>query len=183
MIISPAFAAETASAAHHGSLFQDPTFWVGLAFCLTVALLVKLAGKSISAALQARADTIARKLNDASQLRTDAQKMLDDYREKHQNTEQEIESALKRARADAEHLKKNIQADFDAKLKNKESAAEMRLKRATDEASEEIRDSAVSLSLKTAEKILREKLSDEAGKAFLNNAIDTLPQALSKKDL
>ena len=171
MIISPAFAAETASAAHHGSLFQDPTFWVGLAFCLTVALLVKLAGKSISAALQARADTIARKLNDASQLRTDAQKMLDDYREKHQNTEQEIESALKRARADAEHLKKNIQADFDAKLKNK------------DEASEEIRDSAVSLSLKTAEKILREKLSGEAGKAFLNHAIDTLPQALSKKDL
>ncbi len=66
MIISPAFAAETASAAHHGSLFQDPTFWVGLAFCLTVALLVKLAGKSISAALLARADTNARQLNDAS---------------------------------------------------------------------------------------------------------------------
>lgn len=182
MIISPAFAAETA-ATHHGSVFQDPTFWVGLAFCITVALLVKLAGKSVSAALQARADKIASKLNDASQLRTDAQKMLDDYREKHQNTEQEIESALKRARADAEQLKKNIRADFDAKLKNKESAAETRLKRATDEASAEIRDSAVALSLKTAEKILREKLNGDAGKAFLNHAIDTLPQVLSKKDL
>lgn len=181
MIISPAFAAETAS--HHGSMFQDPTFWVGVAFCLTVALLVKLAGKSVSAALQARADKIAHKLNDASQLRTDAQKMLDNYREKHQNTEQEIEAALKRARADAEHLKKNIQADFDIKLKNKESVAELRLKRAADEASEEIRDSAVSLSLKSAEKILRNKLSGDAGKAFLNHAIDTLPQVLSKKDL
>ena len=65
MIVSAAMAAEQAAhVAAHESIWQDPTFWVGLAFCLTVVVLAKPLGKFLGNALQARSDAIAAKLEE-----------------------------------------------------------------------------------------------------------------------
>lgn len=182
MIISAASAAETAqTAAAHHSMFQDPTFWVAVAFCLTVLVIVKLAGKSISDILQARADGIASKLEEARKLRDEAEALLQEYQKKQDNARQEMDTALDSAKIRAEQLKKSIQTEFDEKLKNKEAAAEARLARAAEEATEEVRNLAVSVALKTLEKILSEKLTEEQSGKLVSNALDSLPQLLSKE--
>lgn len=183
MIISPAYASETAHAAGHGSMFQDPTFWVALAFCLTILFLYKAAGKSISNALQARADSIEKKLTDASNLRSDAQKLFESYQANLNNSKSEVDNILNQARIGADQLKATMEADFAAKLNNKEAVAATRLKRAADEASEEVRNAAITLTMQSVERILSEKLNNEAGKKLIRNAIDSLPQILSKKDI
>lgn len=183
MIISAASAAQTTaqSAAAHHSIFQDPTFWVAIAFCLTIIVIVKLAGKTISDILQARADGIASKLEEARKLRDEAEALLQEYQKRQDNARQEMDTALNSAKIKAEQLKKNIQTEFDEKLKSKEAAAEARLARAADEATEEVRNLAVSVALKTLEKILSEKLTGEQSNKLVSDALDSLPRLLSKE--
>jgi F-type H+-transporting ATPase subunit b len=180
MIISQALAATAGHAGEH-SVFQDPTFWVGIAFCITVFTIFKLAGKTISALLQARADKIAFKLEETSKLRAEAERLLAEYAVKHAKIGQTTQDALEEAVAKAQNLKENIQNDFEEKLKNREEAAYQRLDRAREEASEEIRNLAVSIAMRTVERILSEKLSGEDGQRLINEAIDSLPELFSKE--
>lgn len=176
MIISSAFAATTTAHAAEHSIFQDPTFWVGVAFCLTIMFLVKLSGKAVSSLLQARADGIASKLKESSQLRHQAEQLLSEYTDKHARMEQTMQEALKEAEAKAKKLKEEIQKDFAQKLKNREDAAEQRLNRAAEEASEEVRNKAITITMQAVEEILSEKLSGEEGQKLLDEAIDALPE-------
>lgn len=180
MIISPAFASSTTAHAAEHNMFQDPTFWVGIAFCLTILALVKLAGKAVSSLLQARADGIAARLNEASQLRDQAEQLLAEYTSRHKRMEKTTRAALKEAAENAEKLKAEIQKDFEQKLKNREAAAEQRLTRAAEEASEEVRDKAVAIAMQAVEEILKEKLAGEAGEKLIDDAIDALPALFNK---
>lgn len=182
MIFSTAYAAEQAAhAAEHHGVLQDPTFWVGVAFCLTIAFLIKTSGKSISQALQARADTIARRLDEAKKLRADAEKLLTDYTGKTANLNEETAQMIARANEEADRLKQTLQSEFDVKMKKQEEAVDIRLKRATDAAVREIRDEALSVSVEAVSAALREKLSGQTGEDFLTSAIDSLPAYLPEK--
>lgn len=181
MIISQAFASTAAHAGEH-NMFQDPTFWVGIAFCITVLTIIKLAGKTISSLLQARADKIAARLDEAARLRVEAEALLAEYTVRHEKMGQTTQEALKEASEKAETLKENIQKDFEAKLKNREEAAHLRLNRAAEEASEEVRSLAVTIAMQTVEQILTEKLSGNAGQQLIDQAIDSLPELFSKEN-
>lgn len=90
--------------------------------------------------------------------------------------EQMTRDALKEAEANAGRLKEEIQKDFEQKLKNREAAAEQRLDRAAEEASEEVRNKAIAIAMQTVEQILTEKLSGEDGQKLIDDAIDALPE-------
>lgn len=180
MIISAAYAAEQAAhAAGHGSLLQDPTFWVGLAFCLTVAVLAKPVGRMLGDALQSRADGIASKLEEAKKLREEARALLLDYQQKQQDSRKEAEALLQKAQDNAEKIKIETQNEFEAKLQKREEMALARLKLAEEKATEEVRDLAVNIALTTVEKILSENLSGEEGRRLIEKQIDDLPNLLS----
>ncbi|MBO4644834.1 MAG: hypothetical protein J5716_09540 [Alphaproteobacteria bacterium] len=180
MIISQALASTGEHAGEH-NMFQDPTFWVGIAFCITVLAIIKLAGKTISGVLQARADKIASKLEESAKLRAEAEQLLAEYTTRHATIEQTTKNALAEAEAKAQKLKENIQKEFEEKLKNREEAAYQRLDRAGEEASEEVRNLAVTIAMQAVEQLLSEKLSQEDGQRLIDNAIDSLPQLFSKE--
>lgn len=182
MIISQAWASAAEHAGDH-NIFQDPTFWVAIAFCITIAAITKLAGKSISAALQDRADKIASQLNEATKLRAEAQALLAEYTVRHEKMGQTTQNALKEAEEKAQIIKENIQKDFEEKLKNREEATEIRLNRAAEEASEEVRTLAITIAMQAVEKLLNEKLSDEEGQRLIDEAISSLPELFSKKNV
>ena len=182
MIISQALAS-TAEHADEHNLFQDPTFWVAIAFFITLAALVKLAGKAISGTLQGRANKIAAELNEAAKLRAEAQSLLAEYADRHEKMEKTTKEALKDAEEKAQKMKENLQKDFEEKLKKREEATETRLNRAMEEASEEIRSLAVTIAMQAVEKYLSEKLSDEEGQRLIDEAIDSLPEIFSQKNV
>lgn len=176
MIISAALASTTTAHSAEHSLFQDPTFWVGVAFCITVFALVKLAGKAVSAMLQSRADKIAKQLDEAADLHKQAQKLLDGYKAQQAGAEQTAREALTQAEENAQKFKETLLSDFENKLKSRETAAQQRLDRAAREATDEIRTLAADVAMKTVEKLLTEKLTGEAGQNLIDDAIDSLPE-------
>ena len=61
----------------------EPEFWVAVSFFLFVGGLLYLGvHKKLAAALDARAETIAKELEAAKRLREEAEKVLADYRKK-----------------------------------------------------------------------------------------------------
>lgn len=181
MIISQAFASATAHSGEH-NMFQDPTFWVGIAFCITVLCLIKLAGKTIGGVLQTRAEKIASRLDEVAKLRAEAEALLAEYTVRHEKLEQTTQDALKEAEKNAQQLKENIKKEIEDKLKRREETAYQRLDRATEEASEEVRDLAVTIAMQVVEQILSEKLSGEEGQRLIENAINSLPVLFSKEN-
>ena len=180
MIISQAFASTAAHAGEH-SLFQDPTFWVAVAFFITVCMLTKLAGKAISDALQARADKIASRLAEAEKLRIEAEALLAEYKANHERMAQTAKEALEQANLNAQKMKENLQKEFEEKLQKKQAVAEARLNRAAEEASEEVRELAIKIASEAVERILKEKLSADEGQKMIEEAIDSLPEVFSRQ--
>lgn len=178
MIITPAYASTTHTAMEH-SLFQDPTFWVGVAFFITVITLIKLAGKAVLSYLDARAEKISNQLKEAKELRQKAQEMLMEYKERYNKIELERARSIKEAEDHARQLKENIRQDFETKIHNQELVAQQRLERAKQETMEEIRDLAIRLTIQTTEQLLLEKLSADKDQRLINDAIDSLQECFS----
>src|SRR3546814_8284881 len=60
-------------------MFADPTFWVAVSFVLFVVLVARAVWRKATAALDARADEIRRRLEQAQKLREDAQAATETY--------------------------------------------------------------------------------------------------------
>ena len=181
MIFSVAYASEAAAhAAGHG-LLQDPTFWVGVSFCLTVVVLAKPLGKAMGAALDKRSAEIAQRLEQAKKLRDEAEALLLNYKKKQEEAQKEIEKILLKAEETAKKEAREEKEAFDAALKRREEMLLARLARSQENAIEEVRNQAVLISIASVERLLKEMLDDRMDQKILEKTIDSLPEILSKK--
>ena len=67
---------------HHEAFYQGAEFWVAMAFVLVVAALARPIGKTVVALLKKRIACIISRLEEASTLQEDAQKLLAEYEKK-----------------------------------------------------------------------------------------------------
>ena len=183
MIISSAFAAEQAAhTAAHGSFLQDPTFWVAVSFFITLFALIKLGGKSVCSYLDARAENISSKLEEAKKLREDAQALLAEYQQRQHDVDKKTEAMLQKAQEDAEKVKAEMQKQFDEGLNKREALTLKRLSMAEEKAMKEIRDLAIDISLASVEKIFSKNLAGEAGDKLIEDSIALLPDVLKQEE-
>ena len=86
-------------------MFENPTFWVAVSFTLFIALLARYNVHGlITKALDDRADTIRRELDEARRLREEAQQLLVDYQRKAREAEDEATAIVEEARRTAEAM-------------------------------------------------------------------------------
>ena len=85
--------------------FMEPEFWVAVAFFIFVGIAWKMgAFKALVDGLDGRSAKISAELEDARQLREEAQRVLADYQKRRQQAESEADDIVKAARAEAERL-------------------------------------------------------------------------------
>ena len=186
MFVSSALAAEHgteaaahgADVAHHGSMFADPTFWVGLAFLLVLAFIIWKAKNALFSALDLRAERIKTKIDEARQLKEEAQALLAEYDRKQRDAAQEAEAIVQHAKDEAERLKAKASEDLEASIKRREQQALERIATAEAHAAAEVRDLAVGLAVKATEAVLAEKMSAQKANALIDDAIKDLPNRL-----
>lgn len=177
MIISVAYAAETV-AHHEESLLQSAEFWVGFTFCLVVVLLAKPLGKALSVALQKRSDDIENKINEAEQLLTQAQGVLEKYKKQCEKVDGEVSAIMKKTDDLVVRLEKDAKEKFDASLKKQEENSMKRLKAEKEEAVMQIRDAVVGLSVKTAQELLKQKVTPQQNRELMLKTIQEIPSFL-----
>jgi F-type H+-transporting ATPase subunit b len=128
-------------------LLSDPEFWVTISMILCYGFIASKAWRPIKDGLDARAVTINNRLNEAEALRLEAQKILEEYKQKSENALNEAEEVLKNAQRRADHLRVQMEKELTDSITRQEINAKNRIARREEEAVQMIKNKIISTTL------------------------------------
>jgi len=163
----------------HESFF-NPEFWVGVAFLGFIALLMyyKVPGL-ISKALDDRASTVRKELEEARKLRDEAAALLADYKRRQAGAQAEADAILARAKQETTALAAESMASLTEMLARRTKLAEDKIARAQDQATSEVRAAAIEAAVSASHGIIGSKLSGDAGHDLVHRSIADVRGKLS----
>lgn len=160
--------------------WMNPTFWVGVAFAILLALMLKAKVPSmITTALDERAAGIKKDIEEARRLREDAEKLLADYKKKHADAENEAKAIIDNAKREAEALAAETRKTLKESIERRTKLAEDKIARAEAQAVAEVRTTAVDLATSAAERMLAEKMAGQGGASLIDQSIRDLKGRLN----
>lgn len=162
------------------AVFQDPTFWVLVAFVGFIGVLIyfKVPGM-VTGALDKRAEKIKADLDEADALLKEAQDLLAGYQKKQREAADEAQEIKVRAKEEAERILQHGRERLDDQLQRREKLAMDRIAQAEAAALDEIRARTVDIALDAARDLLGAKLSGDKANAMIDDAIQALPNRLN----
>ena len=160
--------------------FFTPDFWVAVSFLVFVGILIKMGVPAlITKALDDRADTVRKELDQARRLREEAQDLLADYQRKQRAADDEAKAIIEEARREAEAMKAESARTLKEQLERRTRLAEEKIARAEAQAVSEVRAAAVDVAMSTAERLIAEKLAADGGADLLSRSIRDLKGKLN----
>ncbi|MEC8851884.1 MAG: F0F1 ATP synthase subunit B, partial [Pseudomonadota bacterium] len=156
-------------------MFSDPTFWVAVGFAIFVVAAGRPIMTKIGGVLDNRAAEIAGKLEEAKNLREEAQTVLANYQRLQRDAAAEAEAILAHASEEAERLRAAAEENLAQTLKRREEAALDKIAAAEARALQDVRNRAVDVAMAATEKLVVDAMSDEVRQKVTKAAIDDLP--------
>lgn len=150
----------------------DATLVAFIAFVVFFAILVwlKVPGMILSA-LDTRSAAIAKELHDARDMREQAEKLLAEYQAKLAGAEAEAKAIVETAKEQAAAAAEETRQQMTAALARRERQAEDRIANAEQKASDEIRAAAAEAAIAAAERMIRERMNDDAQTALVEEGV------------
>lgn len=152
--------------------------WSAVNFFVLLALLYKFAFNPINEMLDQRANTIESSIKHAEEIRVDVDQLKKEAQANLAESRKEAQEIIGRATKAAEDAKAEIAAQAKEEVANMKAKAHAEIDSATEAAKLELRDSAVTLAIMAAEKVLGRTITEEDNnkmvKEFVNEAGDFL---------
>jgi F-type H+-transporting ATPase subunit b len=156
-------------------LVQDSTFWVAVALVVFLVVIVYLGIPGMVAKmLDARADGIRTELDQARKLRQEAEATLKQYEAKRIEAEQQAQSIVANAKAEAERIASEANAQLQQLIERKTRAAEQKIAQAETAALAEVRAVAAAAAAQAAEAVLTAQMTEAKGDTLIDSAIRDL---------
>lgn len=160
-------------------MFENPEFWVAVAFVLVVALAFRPAAAAVTETLDARASKIRAQIEEARKLREDAQALLAEYQRKQRDAMLEAEKIISQARKEAIRMKADAEKDLENAVARRKHQALERIAQSEAQAILQVRDTAIDLALSAAEKLMQSSLDPAKKQALADKAIAELPARMN----
>ena len=159
-----------------GSFLVSPSLglmiWTLIVFGISVYFLRKAAFPRIADALDKRRRAIEESIDAAERTRIEADKILEEYRERLREAREQSEDIVNRARKAADRLEDEAKADAaktrDELMERTRRDIEQETRRAIDQIRREVAD----LTVLATEKVTRKTLDDEDHKRLIDEALD-----------
>ncbi|MCH8861960.1 MAG: F0F1 ATP synthase subunit B [Proteobacteria bacterium] len=159
--------------------FENPAFWVGVAFFIFVGIIIYVkVPASIGASLDERAAKISAQLDEARTLREEAQALLAQYQRKQRDAAKDAEEMVAQAKEESELFALEAGKNLEDILERRSRAATEKIAQAEAQAVKEVRAAAVSVAIGAAEKVVREHLGGKELDGLLDDAIKELDKRL-----
>ncbi|WP_334128113.1 F0F1 ATP synthase subunit B family protein [Sneathiella sp.] len=161
-------------------MFQDPTFWVAIAFIGFFAVLIYYkVPPLIAKQLDARAEKIRAELDEAKRLREEAQVLYADFQRRQHEAMQTAEDIVAKAKEDAEILRAQGVKELEATLARRQELAELKIRQAEEKALAEVQAVAVDVAVAAAAKLMQDGLKGDKANALIDQSIDDLRKHLN----
>ena len=161
-----------------GSFLVQPglglMIWTLLAFGITMLVLRKFAFPKISAALEERAEKIAKNIEESEKQRKEADELLAEYRERLKEAREQAEDIVARAKRAGDTAK--AQATEEGKEKREElvAAARRDIEAETKRSLDQIRKEVADLTVLATEKVARKSLTPEDQQRLVEEALSEI---------
>src|SRR5918998_1010757 len=170
--------APDAAHAEPTALGLDATQWVSLAMLVVFAIMIwKKVPAAIGRALDKKIAVIREQLDEARQLRAEAEALKAEYQAKAAAADAERETMLERARQEAAGIVEQAKADSAALVERRGRMAEDKIAAAERTALAQVRARAADAATAAAARLIAEKHDAEADKAMIDKTIAALGKA------
>jgi F-type H+-transporting ATPase subunit b len=164
--------------ASSGSFLISPNVglmvWTLLLFVLSMVILWRLAFPRITEALDRRQHAIEESIEHAERTRTEADKLLQEYRERLKESRQQAEDILARARKAAEAREHESLEEAKARREQLLEQTRRDIEAETKRAISEIRREVADLTVMATERVTRKTLSEEDQHRLVEEALSEL---------
>ena len=160
-------------------IWYNSNFVVGVAFVLFLLLLFYLGvHRFIAKALDDRAGRIRAELNEARQLREEAQELFAEFERKQRQVAGQADEIVAHARAEAEAAAERAKADLKASIERRLKAADEQIAMAESNAVRQVKDQAVAVAIAAAADVLRARLGEDRARGLVDDAIEEVGRKL-----
>lgn len=164
---------------------QTPAFgnlyvigWSAVNFFILLALLYKFAYNPINAMLEQRSATIEGSLKHAEEVKVEVEQMRKEAQTNLADSRKEAQDIVSRATKAADDAKSEIISRAEEDARNMKNKATAEIQAATEQAKIELKDTAATLAIMAAEKVLNRAITEDDHtkmvKEFVNEAGDLL---------
>ncbi len=164
-----------AGSEHHvdpRALGLDATMLVGLAMLVVVLLMLwKKVPGAIGKSLDAKIATIRAQLDEAAELRREAEALKAEYESRSRAAEGEAAAMLERARHEAEAIRTKAETDAAALVERRTRMAEDKIAAEERAALQQLRATAADAATRAAARIIAERHDGAGDKAVIDQAI------------
>ena len=160
------------------AVLHDPTFWVLVAFVIFVAAFGRVIVRAIAQGLDKRAGKIRADLDEAEQLREEAQDLLAGYQRKQRDAVKEAEEIVAHAKEESERILQHGKEHIEESLARREQLALERIARAETQAIADVKSRTIDVAIEATRAYIGHALKDDKTDALVEAAIKDLPNKL-----
>lgn len=162
------------------SFFENPELWVGVAFLIFVGIVLyfKLPGQ-IAKSLDERAQKIRDEIEEARQLKEEAQALLAKYQRQQRNADAEAKAIIDQAHQEAKHIAKEARDAAKKLIERRTRAAEEKISQAEVQAVRDVEQAAAEIAVDAAEKILRSSLDTKKSEELISESIQSIRKSIN----
>ncbi len=170
LVVSEGESAEGGLLSVNGGL----AFWTVVTFILLVFLLTKFAWKPILSALKQREDAIKDSLEQAEKAKEEARQILAANQNNLAKAEEESKKIIEESRQFADNLKEQMLKESREQSQKLIADAADEIERKKNAAFDELKNQIADISVKAAEKILKENLDAEKNKKLVDKYLSDI---------
>ena len=166
----------------HETLFDlaNPELWVlvGLAAFIGLLIWLKVLPGALFKALDAHGEKIKAELDEAHQLREEAQALLAEVKAQRDEAERQAAGMIEAAKVDAALIASEAKAKLEDQITRRADMAERKIAQAEAQAAADVKSAAVDLAAQAAEQILVARLASGASDGLVDTAIGQIATKL-----
>ena len=159
-------------------MFSDPQFWVAVSFILFIAAIFNPVRKMLVSSLDAQIIEIKTKIEEAENLKNEAQKTLSELKKREAEVEKEIEKFKTDAENKISELKNLSSKKLSDQIEKKKILADNRIEQLLRDTNQNIKSYIADIAIEAITDILKTSLSKDKKAELINDSINDLNRVL-----
>tara|TARA_B100001027_G_scaffold93887_1_gene64408 strand:+ start:692 stop:1177 length:486 start_codon:yes stop_codon:yes gene_type:complete len=155
-------------------MFSDPQFWVAVSFILFIAAIFNPVRKILTSSLDAQINDIKIKIEEVENIKNEAQKALDELKERETKVEKEIQNLMLESDNKISELRDISSLKLTDQIKKRQILAENKIEQLVRDTKGSIKHYITDIAIKTTANILKNKLTIEKKSELINKSIQDL---------
>ena len=159
-------------------MFSDPQFWVAVSFILFIAAIFNPVRKILTSSLDAQIKDIKNKIDEVENLKNEAQKALDELRERESKVEKEIQNLKLESEKRIAELKDISTTKLTDQIEKRKILAENKIEQLVRDTNNSIKNYISSVAIEATKNILIQNLNKDKKSALIEESISEFNSVL-----